>query len=468
MASRAALLLVGRHMKNRTVDSAGRATCCRLPGSSLFAGFLVLVSVVDGWSEEAWKYDVEVISSPRYVVNNYQTWCDDRDRIWVSAGLSFGENTDAYHSRHVMVVLVSTDLGVTWNVSKKSWPGPRDDLSVMPDGMLVETGTHHWLRHPRSQAATLQKRGYYVWDLGEKAGYCAILGSMWVRRSIDRGRTWSEFSVHRQFGFFARLAVNSPPRQRLLADGTIVNFMHGYRPEGRNTSSDLGGLNHPFVVRSEDAGRTWRMIRMADGKLSPSTRGFNEVYPVVWPDGRIFAMIRTAAGGRAFSVSSIDGGLTWSKVKASPIRAKHPNPTILADGSVVCSYQRRFAVPFGVRARFTSNLGKTWGPEVMLRDDVPIADGLVQPQTVELSDGTLFTLFTGTKVLKTGGRRSFIGASRWARDRKPLPGVDEKREVIRRRGSWSPAFPLPPLTPRYNFRTAGQSPWSKPVSGKVE
>jgi hypothetical protein len=425
---------------------------------------IVLASVVEGWSEDPWKYDVEVISSPRYVVNNYQTWCDDRDRIWVRAGLNFGENTDAYHARHMMIVLVSDDLGVTWRVSKKRWPGPRDDLTVMPDGMLVETGTHHWLRHPRSRASALQKRGYYVWDLGKQAGYCAILGSMWVRHSTDQGKTWREFAVHSQFGFFARLAVNSPPCQRLLDDGTIVNFMHGYRPEGRTSNSDLGGLNHPFVVRSKDAGRTWQMFQMADGKLSPSPRGFNEVYPVVWPDGKIFAMIRTAAGGRAFSVASVDGGVTWSKVKPSPILAKHPNPTRLSDGRVVCSYQRRFAAPFGVRARFTSDLGKTWSPEVVLRDDVPVADGLVQPQTVELSDGSLFTLFTGTKFLKTGGRCSFIGGTRWSPGRRPLPGVGQKRRAVRRRGTWSPSFPLPPLTPRYNSRTADQSPWSKPSS----
>ena len=453
-------------MKNTTSGSAGRARCCRMPGSALCAGIIVLASVADGWSEEGWKYDVEVISSPRYVVNNYQTWCDGRDRIWISAGLNFGENTDAYHARHVMIVLVSEDLGSSWQVSKKPWPGPRDDMTVMPVGTLVETGTHHWLRHPRARAVALQKRGYYVWDLGEKAGYCAILGSMWVRRSADRGQTWREFPVHGQFGFFARLAVNSPPRQRLLDDGTIVNFMHGYRPEGRSSKSDLGGLNHPFVVRSEDAGQTWQMVQMADGKLSPSPRGFNEVYPVVWPDGRIFAMIRTAAGGQAFSVASSDGGVTWSKVKPTPIRAKHPNPTRLADGRVVCSYQRRFAAPFGVRARFTSDLGKTWSPEVVLRDDVPVADGLVQPQTVELSDGSLFTLFTGTKVLKTGGRRSFIGGTRWSPSRRPLRGVDQKRRAIRRRGSWGPSIPLPPLAPRYNFRTADQSPWSKPPAVK--
>lgn len=443
-----------------TKHGTWRSLPCRLLMTVLQSGLALLATSVVARADESWKYDVEVICSPRYVVNNYQTWCDERDRLWASIGLNFGENTDAYHARHTMIVLVSKDRGITWQVSGKSWPGPRDDRSVMPNGMLVETGTHHWLRHPRSRIRPLQDKGYYVWDLGPQANYCAILGSMWVRRSTDRGATWKAFPAHQQFGLFARLAVNSPPRQRLLADHTIVNFMHGYRPEGRTSKSDLGGLNHPFIVRSKDAGRTWQMIRMADGSQSPSPRGFNEIYPVVWPDGRIFAMLRTAAHGRAFSVSSRDGGLTWSKVNPTPIQAKHPNPTILADGTIVCSYQRRFAPPFGVRARFTSDMGKTWSRELVLRDDVPISDGLVQPQTVELSDGTLFTLFTAQKRTKSGAKRSFIGATRWTRDRKPLLDVARKRETIHRRGSWSPTFPLPPLKPRYNFRKADESPWT--------
>ncbi len=409
-----------------------------------------------------WKYDVELISGPRYVVNNYQTWADDDDRIWVRAGLSFSENTDAYQARLAMVVLVSADRGVHWSLSSEPWPGPRDDRSVLRDGMWVETGTHHWIRHPRSEIPALEKQGYYVWDLGKQAGYCAILGSMWVRQSQDRGKTWRAFPVHRQFGRFARLAVNSPPRQRLLADGTIVNFVHGYRPDGRRADSDLGGLNHPFVIRSRDRGKTWQMIRMADGSRSPSPRGFNEVYPVVWPDGRMMALLRTAAGGVAYCVRSEDGGLTWSQERATPIVAKHPNPTRLSDGSVVCSYQRRFAKPFGVRARITRDRGKTWGPELVLRDDVPIADGLVQPQTVEFSDGSLFTVFTGTKRLSTGGRRSFIGGTRWRRDKKPLPDVSASREAIARRGIFTPEVALPPLTPRYNARKVTQSPWQAP------
>ena len=426
-------------------------------------GILLLLSSLSrgplAASDALWKYDLELLSSPQYVVNNEQLFCDREDRLWARILLNFGENTDAYHARSTHIVIVSEDGGVGWRVARVPWPGRRNDRSALPDGMLVETGTHYWQRYPRSDIPRLEKRGYYVWDLGPAANYCATLSDMWVRRSTDDGKSWNAFPVHRQFGFFSRLAVNSPPRQRLLQDGTIVTFAHGYQPVDRSTESDLGGRNHPFILRSGDAGQNWSMIRMADGAQSPSPRGFNEIYPVVWSDGRIFAMLRTAAGGRSFAVSSPDGGLTWSAPRPTPIYAKHPNPTELADGTLVCSYQRRTAPPFGVRARFTADGGITWSDERILRDDIRIADGLVQPTTVEMSDGTLFTIFTAYRVTDGGSRQSFIGGTRWTRKRQPIDGLRSKRQAIRRRGSWSPVFPLPPLKPRHNGGQADQSPW---------
>ena len=429
----------------------------------LLLGSLVLQGQASAAAPEVdpWKYDVEIISSPRYVVNNYQTWCDGEDRLWARLSLDFGENTDAYHQRQAVVSIVSVDRGIRWRVSDQPWPGPRNDRSVLPDGMIVETGTHHWMRYPRSQIPALEKQGYYVWDLGPQANYGAILGSMWVRRSTDQGATWKAFPVHQQFGFFSRLAVNSPPHQRYLRDGTLIQFAHGYRPADRTAASDLGGRNHPFILRSADAGQTWQLVQMADGAGSPSARGFNEIYPVVWGDGRIFAMLRTAAGQQAFSVASRDGGRTWSAPRPTPIFAKHPNPTILNDKTIVCSYQRRFAAPFGVRARFTADVGTSWSPEVILRDDVVMADGLVQPQTVEFSDGLLFTLFTAQKRTTSGAIRSFIGGTAWRRDQQPIPHIAELRRQINQRGSWSPTLPLPPLAPRYNHRRAEQSPWTE-------
>ena len=169
-------------------------------------------------------------------------------------------------------------------------------------------------------------------------------------------------------------------------------------------------------MRSENGGQTWQSIRAADGRLSPTVHGFNETFPVIESDGSMFVVLRTGLGMDAYSTSSSDGGRTWTEAGRTPIRAKHPVPTLLRDGAIVCSYQRRFAAPFGVRARFTDDRGATWSEEIVLRDDVPISDGLAEPDTVELSDGTLFTAFKAKKLDDRGSEWPFVAGTHWTRN----------------------------------------------------
>jgi hypothetical protein len=137
-----------------------------------------------------------------------------------------------------------------------------------------------------------------------------------------------------------------------------------------------------------------------------------------------------------YSVWSSDGGRTWTEPVQTPIRAKHPRPTALRDGTIVCSYQRRFAQPFGVCARFTADRGKTWSEEIILRDDIPISDGLSEANTVEFSDGTLFTAFGARQYDDEGRAWPFIGGCRWTHDyRRP----------------YGPALEVPARSEKYNY-----------------
>jgi hypothetical protein len=203
---------------------------------------------------------------------------------------------------------------------------------------------------------------------------------------------------------------------------------------------------------------------MADERHSPATEhikeldwrtGFTEIFPLIVGQGRIFAMLRTQLGEAAFVVSSEDYGKTWSKPTETPIRAKHPEVTLLKDGTIVCTYQRRFAEPFGVRARCTKDFGKTWSEEIILRDDISVSDGLSNPRTLELSDGTLFTAFAAKKLID-GVPRHFRGITRWSRDpEREVAG--EFRWIHGYR--WVPEIPVPPPTPKFNIDSRGKSPW---------
>ena len=413
---------------------------------------------------DLWKYDVEVISSPQYyVVTHGGLQCDGQDRLWAQVEVNFvgWEWTDFYHARCMYVTLLSVDRGVTWQVADQPWPAGPPNRVTFPDGTIVELsgeGPSLYERHPRSEISRLREQGYHVHDLGPEADYCAIAYAIWLRRSTDGGKTWQEHPIHRQLPFMAYLVAAHYPLR--LDDGVLLYWAYGFSKEDRDdTKGAMGGRRNAYALRSPDGGHKWDMIEMADGDRSPSPQGFTEIFPLHLGSSRLFATVRTALATPGFAVWSDDGGRTWSEPRETPIVAKHPIPARLADGTIVCAYQRRFAPPFGVRARFTSDLGQTWSDEVIIRDDIPVSDGLGMPCTVTFSDGTLFTLYNAKKRLDDGSYQSFVGGTRWSRDRQPLPNIQQKRQQIQDRGSWSPQFPLPPVQPRHSQDNAGKSRW---------
>lgn len=375
-----------------------------------------------------WKIDVDILHGTAYgdrygSFSKGHVHVDRQDRLWLPVSVFFPDdepNSDAYHPLVKSIMLISDDKGLTWKITDQKSPAPHHSRVRLADGTLIEMGTSGWIRYPRTEIKRLQKLGFYVWDLGAKSNYCAIVHDLWQKISKDGGKTWKKQEVHKQLPFFAHFVGRGP--LRLLDDGTLIFLGYGYGKEGRKYNADPksntweDGRSHVYCVRSTDAGKTWKAVLTADGKLSPTPHGFRETFPIIDGDGRIFLMLRTGLGSPAFTVSSTNGGQTWSKVRQAPILAKHPLPWRLRDGTLVCSYQRRTAPPFGVRARFTSDLGKTWSEEIVLRDDVPVSNALAEPNTVQFSDGTLFTAFQALKIDDRRRPWPFIGGCRWSRN----------------------------------------------------
>ena len=359
-----------------------------------------------------WKIDVDILRSTQYeALIQGNLYCDEQDRLWLPVNVSFDKKTttDAYIAQSVGILLLSENKGRTWRKTDLPHPKPPGTAVALPDGSLARTSSSGWVRYPREKYDALWSEGRYVWDLGEALGFCAVHKDMWFERSRDGGKIWERIAVHEQLPFFAHMVVDSLIR---LHDGSLISFVYGYPPERRN-SNRQGGRSNAYCVRSEDNGTRWQLVMMADGVLSPSPRGFGEIYSVVLDDGQIFAMLRTQLANFAYLVLSQDGGQTWSKPRKTPVRAKHPRPTLLRNGSILVTYQRRFAQPYGVRARFTQDLGTSWSEEVIICDDIHDPDGLHQPNTVELSDGTLFTTFDATKHDELGRPGPFVGGSHW-------------------------------------------------------
>lgn len=63
----------------------------------------------------------------------------------------------------------------------------------------------------------------------------------------------------------------------------------------------------------------------------------------------------------------------------------------LKDGRLALTYGFRHA-PYGIRARISEDKGKTWNPEIILRDDGGNWD-LGYPRTIQRDDGRMVTIY---------------------------------------------------------------------------
>ncbi len=115
------------------------------------------------------------------------------------------------------------------------------------------------------------------------------------------------------------------------------------------------------------------------------------------PSGRILGAIRSEGtedkGTRfnIFTTYSDDGGKTWSRPRLLPADGSPPHLLLHSSGAVICTFGRR-RDPFGERAVVSADGGATWSSELSLFEGAPGGD-LGYPSTVELSDGSLFTVY---------------------------------------------------------------------------
>lgn len=95
---------------------------------------------------------------------------------------------------------------------------------------------------------------------------------------------------------------------------------------------------------------------------------------------------------------SNDNGRNWEFLsKIADIEGKNGNPPSMArleDGRLCVTYGYR-SVPYGIRAKISSDNGKTWGEEIHLRDDGRTWD-LGYTRTVQRPDGKLVTIYYNT------------------------------------------------------------------------
>jgi sialidase-1 len=293
------------------------------------------------------------------------------------------------------VLNVSTDDGRTWSAPVVIQDSPIDDrdagiVNLGGDKLLVS-----WFR---SDTRKYRNEGWIPED--ERARWDkvfaewtddrvnALCGS-WVMLSEDAGATW---------GLPIRAPVSTPHGPIRLRNGDLLYLGKPY-----GTWTDMGNAIIT-AARSQDGGRTWRTLGRVP--LYPKTVGdnYHEPHVVELPSGKLIGAIRMENGGGVdlerdagirggmsiMMTDSDDGGLTWSDPRPLNFHGGPPHLLRHSSGVLVLTYGYRLA-PFGQRVAFSRDDGATWDHDWIIRDDGPDGD-LGYPSTVELADGSLFTV----------------------------------------------------------------------------
>ena len=208
----------------------------------------------------------------------------------------------------------------------------------------------------------------------------------YIQYSRDRGHSWEGPFRMPSFGF---QWIQVKPDYILRPDGMVLLFVTAGIGSGKR------GNRFVAVYGSPDAGLTWNYLAPISAD-SVDRHYVNRYYasPVLLEDGRILAALRCQIDARNAwpeIFESADGGRSWQFLSRPSDWGGPSELTLLDDGRLLIVYGYR-VVPYGIRARVSEDDGKSWGPELILRDDAGSWD-LGYPRTVKLSGGKVMTAY---------------------------------------------------------------------------
>ncbi|MGB2806777.1 MAG: sialidase family protein [Sedimentisphaerales bacterium] len=250
----------------------------------------------------------------------------------------------------------SMDAGQTWSVSEAGYPDGR--LQPFPTDIPFDAS------------------GFALNARGDKAFI-----------SLNKGRTWNgPFRLP-----FADLHLRARTDYQVLGPKDLVLFLTAQKTNDRE--------GRPFCARTRTAGTHFNQFAWIGPEppggysiMPSSARLTNGDFLVALrrrdsePEPHNFIeLFRSRDGGRSFQ---------WL---ANPVKengqysGNPPSMVRLADGRLCITYANRNK-PHTIRAVFSSDDGKTWGPEYILRSGAGEPD-IGYTRTVQRPDGKLITIY---------------------------------------------------------------------------
>jgi len=236
-----------------------------------------------------------------------------------------------------------------------------------------------------------------------------------VRLSRDGGKSWGPTVLLPLDGLPSTTAIQSA---LVRPDGRCLLFMFSVEKDNSN--------RRPLVYGSVNGGKEFHFMSyivpkadpwgQADGDYTdPSVAfiGHRWFYPrgYMLPNGRILCTVRCQRDPTGVMWSEVyysdDGGETWGFLSRINDYGAPCNLVLMPDGRIVSVYGYRL-MPSGIRATVSEDGGKSWGPEIIVRDDGGSWD-LGYPNSWYVGDGQIGTLYyfnsKDDKVQANGGVR---------------------------------------------------------------
>jgi hypothetical protein len=232
----------------------------------------------------------------------------------------------------------------------------------------------------------------------------ADVGPSRFHYSTDRGHTWK--------GPFRLALVDHPEINIAARTDYIVNskddcllFLTAAKPDREE--------GRVLCARTKDGGKTWRFVSW----IGPEPTGFSIMPSTIrLGPAELLTALRHHEGPKKWIdlYRSLDDGGSWQSAGIAAPDTGEGNPGAmlrLQDGRVCLTYGYR-RPPYGMRAVLSKDGGRTWGKEIILRDDGGGRD-VGYPRSVQRPDGRVVTIYYYHDQPKTD---RYIAATIWNPD----------------------------------------------------
>lgn len=294
------------------------------------------------------------------------------------------------------VFCTSTDEGLTWTSPRVVNDSPFDDRDTGAICLGGEKLLLSWFTTDnRRYAKRFDPDVVGPWRAGlarvndENANNWV---GAWICTSHDSGETWRAP---------VKVPLTAPHGPIRLRSGRLLYFGKQFL---RDMEGFLEGNGAIAAMVSGDDGSNWELRGTVPLYENTPEGHYHEPHVAELPDGRLLGMIRfqymdAVKGGdpehlvhfSLFQTVSDDGGTTWSRVEPLGFHGSPPHLLAHSNGTLICTYGYR-KEPYGERLMLSRDGGESWEYDYILRDDGPDRD-LGYPSTIELSDGTLITMY---------------------------------------------------------------------------